>query len=310
MNMLAVSTSWKSTKAKNADEIIRPVLKLGVNTIELEYRVTEEVFRQMSPALKRNEPAVSSVHNFFPVPPILSEDEAGGDAFLLSSPEKEERELAVKYTLRTLEFAREAGASAVVLHLGITEMDDDYHYLKQEYAKEKPAVEKGRIRELLKQRRSISRKYLDSALFSLDKLWRPAERLSLILGIENRNTLREVPNTEELEGILDRFRGGPFGYWHDTGHAAVQELFYGIEHEALLAYFADRLVGTHLHDATGGSDHKAPGQGKIDFDMVKKYIGPSVLRVIEVHSGVSEQELKEGIKFLQDHNLVFEGEIA
>lgn len=308
--MLSISTSWTSDRANTAGEITRPILDLGVRAIELEYRVTEEIFRQMLPDLKRSEPAVSSAHNFFPVPPILRKEQGSGDAFLLSSPEKDERERAVKYTLRTLEFAREAGASAVVLHLGLTEMEDEYNSLKKKYEKNGPAEKIPDIQKLLSERRSISRKYLDAALFSLDKLWRAAERLSLSLGIENRNTLREVPNTDEMEVIFDRFAGAPIGYWHDTGHGAVQELFYGINHEEQLARFSDRLIGIHLHDAIGGNDHKAPGKGKIDFEMVKKYLTPSTLRVIEVHSGVSAQELREGLVFLRERGLISADELS
>jgi sugar phosphate isomerase/epimerase len=307
--MLSISTSWKSDRANTADEIIRPILDLGVRAVELEYRVTEEIFKQMLPGLKRNEPAVSSAHNFFPVPPILRKEEGSGDAFLLSSPEKEERERAVKYTLRTLEFAREAGASAVVLHLGFTEMDDKYEFLKEKHEKGAPVEDIADTQKLITERRSLSRKYLDAALFSLDKLWRPAERLSLKLGIENRNTLREVPNADEMGVIFDRFEGSPIGYWHDTGHGFVQELFYGINHEEQLSKFSNRLIGVHLHDAIGGSDHKAPGKGNIDFEMVKKYLAPSTLRVVEVHCGVSAQELREGLEFLRDRGLISAGEL-
>jgi sugar phosphate isomerase/epimerase len=307
--MLSISTSWKSLKAETAQDILRPLLKLRVKAVELEYRITEEIFRQMLPDLKRNEPAVSSVHNFFPVPPILTKHEASGDAFSLSSPDKEERERAVKYTLRTLEFAREAGASAVVLHLGLTEMDDEYSRLKEEHKRGDAPHRRNQIEALANERRRISRKYLDAALFSLDKLWLPAEKLSLTLGIENRNTLREVPDADETEAIFRKFEGAPIGYWHDTGHGAIQELFYGVNHETQLSRFADRLVGVHLHDAEAGNDHMAPGKGKIDFDMIKKYVGVAAIRVIETHSGVTEEELREGIDFLREHGLVFDNDL-
>jgi sugar phosphate isomerase/epimerase len=308
--MLSLSTSWKSARAETEKDILMPIRNIGIRAIELDYRVPEEIFQQMLPALRRNEPAVTSIHNFFPVPAILRRDQGSGDAFLLSSQEKEDRERAVKFTLRTLEFAHETNASAVVLHLGFTEMDDEFEQLKRERGRGRLSDQKSHVFELIKERRRISGKYLDAALFSLDKLWRPAERLSLKLGIENRNTLREVPDSEELDSIFASFEGAPFGYWHDVGHAAAQELLYGIDHEELLAKFAGRLIGIHLHDAEAGKDHKAPGQGKVDFDMVKKYVAPSVLRVLEVHSGVSERELREGIAFLMEHGLAIKGEIV
>jgi sugar phosphate isomerase/epimerase len=304
--VFSISTSWTSSEAETAAELINPILELGVQAIELEYRVTEEMFKEVLPALRRKEPAASSVHNFFPVPSGLRKEEGSGDAFLLSSPDRDERERAIQYTRRTLEFAYEAGAGAVVLHLGFTDMDDEYQQLKKEYQKNASADLKGRVRPLLIERRQLSQKYVDAALFSLDKLWRSAEQLSLKLGIENRNTLREVPDVEEMDVIFQRFEGAPIGYWHDTGHAAAQELFYGIGHEAQLSRFADRLIGIHLHDAEAGNDHMAPGMGIIDFEMVKKYVPLSAFRVIEVHSGIGMHDLRDGIRFLKERSFLEE----
>ncbi|MBI4831066.1 MAG: sugar phosphate isomerase/epimerase [Candidatus Lindowbacteria bacterium] len=299
--MLALSTCWKSSAAECARDIIKPIIEAGVHAVELEYRITEEIFREMTPELKRSEPAVLSVHNFFPLPADFSRDRASGDAFLLSSPEKEERERAIKYTLRTLEFAHEVGARAVVLHLGKTEMDDGFGRLKEEHKKGRleHAAVKEYIRALTEERRKVGRKYLDAALFSLDKLWRPAERFALKLGVENRYYLKEVPDFDDLSVIFAKFEGSPISYWHDVGHAAVQEFLYGISHERLLSQFSSRLVGVHLHDAEDTRDHRSPGKGKIDFAMVGKYVGKEAIRVIELAPSVSAEELKEGISFLQ-----------
>lgn len=298
--MFAVSTCWKSRHAECGDDILVPILGCGVTAIELEYRISEEIFREMLPALRRGEPAVVSVHNFFPLPAHLTREQASGDAFLLSSPDKEDRELAVRYTLRTLEYAHEVGARAVVLHMGKTEMDDGFGHLKEEL--ESGTIEEQETRDyieaLVRERRKTGKKHLDAALFSLDKLWRSAERLGVRLGIENRYHFREVPNADELEVILDRFEGSGIGYWHDVGHAAVQEALYAIDHGRLLSRFSAHLVGIHLHDAEGTRDHQAPGRGKIDFEMVKKYVSPETIRVIELSPKVSEEELREGIGFL------------
>ena len=294
--MVAVSTCWKSWEAGSAGDIIGPILDAGVTAVELEYRITGDIFREMLPALKRGEPAVVSIHNFFPLPVHLTRDRASGDAFLLSSPEKEERERAVKYTLRTLEHAYEVGAAAVVLHMGKTEMDDGFARLKEEH--ESGTLADGSTQEYVKERQNIGEKNLDAALFSLDKLWRPAERLGIKLGIENRYHLREVPNADELDAILNRFEGSCIGYWHDVGHAAVQELLYGIGHEQLLSRFSSRMVGIHLHDAEGTKDHQAPGKGEVDFEMVKKYTSPETIRVIELSPNVTEEDMRRGIDFL------------
>ncbi len=298
--MFAVSTCWKSGRAECGDDILVPILDCGVTEIELEYRITEEIFREMLPALRREAPAVVSVHNFFPLPAHMEKEQASGDAFLLSSPEKEEREIAVKHTLRTLEHAHEVGARAVVLHMGKTEMDDGFERMKEEL--ESGTIDERESRDydeaLKRERKRVGKKNLDAALFSLDKLWRPAELFGLRLGVENRFYFREVPNADDIEVILDRFEGGAVGYWHDVGHAAVQEALYAVDHETLLSRFSERMIGIHQHDAEGARDHQAPGKGKINFEMVKKYIPPEAIRVIELSPEVSAEDLREAIDFL------------
>jgi sugar phosphate isomerase/epimerase len=303
--VFAISTCWKSPKAETGADIIGPILDAGFNAVELEYRITDEIFQEMLPLLKRGEPAVVSVHNFFPVPPGLSRDKAGGDAFLLCSPDKEQRGLALRYTIRTLEHAHELGASAVVLHLGKTDMDDGFSRLKEanEAGTLTSKLIRTHIQALLKERKEAKRTHLDAALFSLDKLWRPAERLSIRLGIENRYSLKEVPDSHELRVIFERFGGSGIGYWHDVGHAAVQEFFYDVSHEELLGEFSPHLVGIHLHDAEAEKDHQPPGTGKVDFAMVRKYIRSDTIRVIEVSSDVSEKDLKGGADFLSRHEV-------
>lgn len=300
--MFAVSTCWKSWDAESGDDILGPILDVGATAIELEYRISDAIFREMLPALKRGQPAVVSVHNYFPLPEHLTSGQAGGDAFLLSSTDKEERERAVRYTTRTFEYAHEVGAGAVVVHMGKTWTDDGFERLKEEF--EDGSIDEDEtqafIATLREERKRVSRKHLDAALFSLDRLWRPAERLGLRLGIENRYHFRETPNADELEIILDRFDGGNIGYWHDVGHAAVQEALYGIRHEDLLARFSGKMIGIHLHDAEGVRDHQAPGKGKIDFEMVKEYLPPEAIRVVELSPKVTAEELEEGMRFLAD----------
>jgi sugar phosphate isomerase/epimerase len=300
--MLAVSTCWKSWDAGSGDEILGPILDAGVNAIELEYRISEAIYKEMLPLLKRERPAVVSVHNYFPLLAHLRSSNASGDAFLLSSIEKDERESAVKHTLRTLEYAHDVGARAVVLHMGKTLMDDGFERLKEECddgTLEEEATQ-DYVEALKKERKRAGRKHLDAALFSLDRLWRPAERLGLRLGIENRYHLREVPSADELDVILARFEGGNIGYWHDVGHAAVQESLYKVGHEELLSRFSARLIGVHLHDAEGARDHQAPGKGTIDFEMVNKHLPSDAIHVVELDPHVTPEELEEGMQFLDE----------
>ena len=93
-------------------------------------------------------------------------------------------------------------------------------------------------------------------------------------------------------------------YWHDCGHAQIFE-HYGIcDHEQWFKEHSDRLAGVHLHDTQGRRDHKVPGTGNIDFDMVRKYLSDDVIRVLEVHSDVRTEQVLEALQFLQRKDLV------
>jgi sugar phosphate isomerase/epimerase len=130
-----------------------------------------------------------------------------------------------------------------------------------------------------------------------------AERLGVVLGLENRYYYHQFPAIDEFEVIFQEFRGGPVGYWHDTGHAHAAEVLGIVPKGELLKRYGARLTGVHLHDARGLKDHQAPGTGDIDFDSLKEYLKDDTLRVIELQSGVSEEQVREGIRFLQEKGI-------
>jgi sugar phosphate isomerase/epimerase len=133
----------------------------------------------------------------------------------------------------------------------------------------------------------------------LDALNRVAEQKDLFLGIENRYHLHEIPDFDEMETILERFHGGNIRYWHDVGHAFAQESMGIIPQKDLLTAYSEMLIGAHLHDAEGLDDHRAPGQGEVDFGQLKSFLKPSHIRILEVHSDVDKKDLREGIQHLK-----------
>jgi sugar phosphate isomerase/epimerase len=303
--MIGLSTAWTSHDARTGAEILDPIVDLGFGAVELEYRITGKLFQEILPRIRAHEIRILSIHNYFPVPEILSPEQASGDCFSLSSLDREEREKGIYYTCRTIERAHDLEARAVVLHLGRVETDLPRNGLQQIYW-EGEWKDKGA--ELLQQeqeeRRQLRDPHLDALLFSLDKIIKQAERLGVMVGIENRYYLREMPDKEEIGIILDQFRGGPIGYWHDTGHAAVFETLGIGKHEELLKAYAPRMVGIHLHDCQGIDDHKPPGKGEIAFEMVKQYIPEQVIKIMEIHPQAQGEEILEGLAFLKEKGIV------
>jgi sugar phosphate isomerase/epimerase len=277
--MIGLSTAWTSQHARTGAELINPILDLGFGAVELEYRITGQLFQEILPRIRAHEIQVLSVHNYFPVPEILRPEQASGDCFSLSSLDREEREKGVSYTCRTIERAHDLEARAVVLHLGRVETDLPRNGMQKLY-RDGEWNDKGA--ELLKQ----------------------AEQLGVVVGIENRYYFQEMPDKEEIGIILNRFRGGPVGYWHDTGHAAVFETLGILKHEELLQAYAPYMVGIHLHDAVKLDDHKPPGKGEIAFEMVKQYIPEQAIRIMEIHPQAKGQEILDGLAFLKEKGIV------
>jgi sugar phosphate isomerase/epimerase len=144
---------------------------------------------------------------------------------------------------------------------------------------------------------------LDAARRTLDDVLTQLPE-GIVIGIENRSDYHEIPNLSELQQLLDEY-GDAVGYWHDVGHAYMQELAGFYEKDAYIKTLQCRLIGAHIHDALGFSDHRAPGYGEIDFESsLKPYLNDGVLRVLELHSRVTPEEAAYGIQFLRTMNII------
>lgn len=298
--MLALSTSWKSNKLKNCETFIHLMENFDITALELDYRISEAIYGDIREALKQSRLKVVSVHNFFPIPAVKPDSGGGGDLFLLSHPDQEERKQAIEWTSRSIEHAHNLGARAVVLHCGYIDMNPEldrlYHYHTTDQINSPEA--RAFIHKKLAEREQLKPKHIESLLYSLDCLGRVADKKGILLGLENRYYYHELPGIKELEVLLETFKGAPIGYWHDTGHAHANETLTLLPPHALLDKFSHRLIGIHLHDAIGLEDHLAPGRGEIEFDRLKPYIKSDTVLVMELKPGTPDREVFEGIRFL------------
>ncbi len=300
--MIGLSTAWLTERDDiTGRDVVNQIVELGFRGMELEYRVTQTMFSEMRPLILKGNIKVMSIHNFFPLPDYIALSEASGDRYLLSSPEKGERELAIRMTTRTIECAQELGAAAVVLHLGKVDMEPEIERLKNlfnNHALKSPA---GRhfLECKLTERWEKRNPYLEGIFFSLDQLNREAEKRGILLGVENRYHYHQIPDFEEIRLILDRFSGGSIRYWHDIGHAHVLERLGIIEAGSLLRSYGPLSVGVHIHDAVGTGDHRAPGTGEIDFLSLTDGLKRAPIKVLEVHKKSNRLQLMRGRDMLK-----------
>ncbi len=298
--MLGISTCWWQDRMPGGGDIISQALAMGFAGLELDYRITRPAYERMKRAWKRSLP-VLSVHNIFPVPEEPGIEPGIADHFLLSSLDPEERALAVKYAVGSIQEAHEVEARAVVFHLGKVDMEDPTPRLVGFYESGK-GMETEEIRAFVegqrRTRREKRQKNLDAVLFSLDRLNKEAEKYGVLLGVENRYHFHEIPDPEEIGLILDLFRGGSLRYWHDIGHASVLETLGVLKQKELLRKYQHEMIGIHIHDAKGIEDHLAPGEGEVDFGEISSFLTQGQIKVLEVHPKVDEGRLREGVSVL------------
>jgi sugar phosphate isomerase/epimerase len=303
--MLGISTVWKSGMVKDGQKLMESFADLGFKEIELEYRISGETFKGIKQFLKkRDDLKIVSIHNFFPIPEI--HETGGADIFHFSSEDKEERSLAIKYAIKTIQIASEVGAKAVVLHLGRVKMDTLSNRLFSLCDTGKIGSEEHKqvLDEIRALRDSKKGKTLDMMLISMDEIQKAAEKYDINIGIENRYCFEECPDFQEMAVIFKEFGNGRIGYWHDAGHAQVHENLGLIAVKELLDAYGKYLVGFHLHDVNGYSDHHVPGIGEVDFDMLKKHLKKDTIKILEIHPRETEKDLMNGVQFLK--NMGFE----
>jgi sugar phosphate isomerase/epimerase len=299
--MLALSTSWQSSASINVETMLAALENLDIDSIELSYRIPESVYPRLKDSLKRTDLSVVSIHNFFPIPSVKFKSKGSGDLFLLSSPDDEERQRAIRWTIKSIEHANEFGAAAVVLHCGYVEMNHEIHVFNQYMHSNQIHTQEAQnfIQNKLKERNLRKANYISCLLSSLDCLVSMAEKHNVLLGLENRYHYHELPTPDDFGTIFSKFKGAPLGYWHDTGHAHANETLGLISKQTLLQTYAARLIGIHLHDSIGIDDHLAPGFGEIDFSALKPYLKRDTIKVIELKPGIPESEVLEGIRFIR-----------
>jgi sugar phosphate isomerase/epimerase len=297
---LAISTAWNAGGGKGASRLLFEIEKLGFRNIELSFNLTPGLVAGIAQCAAKGGIAVTSVHNYCPIPPGFSRKAALPDCYSLASADARERNLAVRYSRKSIDTARRLGAKAIVLHCGRVEIEDKTRALIRLWqqgkgAARRLAAERGKFLGL---RQAESSKFLPQALKSLEALNRYACRSKILLGVENRFYLREIPDFPEIALILREFKGGNIFYWHDVGHAQAGENLGVRRHRDFLEAFAPKMIGIHLHDLKGCRDHQAPGKGEFNFKLLKPYLKKETIKVVEVHQPAAAGELIAAKRFL------------
>ena len=302
---LSLSTNWCSRRMKDGREIADKALELGFGELELGYNTTllqVEGFKARLDAIP-----VGSVHAFCPVP--LSAPQGYPELYQLASLDEESRKMAVLQVTRNVVFASDIGADTVVLHAGRVSFDrmfDRIHTgdLKRVLNEEKGDLKSVKYAKLLaramKRRVSRGRKVLDEFRRTLDGILPVLVKNKVTLALENLPYLEGFPAEWELVDILSAYKGAPVKGWFDTGHDRVRAMHGWRGSVAILnvaEYAGSFFAGMHLNDVVDyEDDHLSPGDGKVDFAVLKDFARNVRHVVFEPSQNVSGKSLKAGVE--------------
>jgi sugar phosphate isomerase/epimerase len=298
--MFSFSTCWNSHRHTNGRAMLREIRDLGFEYAELSHGTRITLMPGILEAVDAGEIRISSLHNFCPLP--MGVNHAAPNLYQYSDERHRERELAHKHTLRTLDFAVRVKAPLVVLHVGSIEMKGYTDKLLEmlERGEKDSAKYKKLCEEFIAKRDKSKKDFWSRTIASLKKLVPEAESRGVKLGVENRQSLEELPIESDYDFLFHDISSSSLVYWHDTGHAQIKENLGFLNHRSHLESQRARLAGFHIHDVQfPGKDHSAPGTGSIDFAGLKSSVKPDHIKVFEFSPSLSPEEAKRGAEHIQ-----------
>jgi sugar phosphate isomerase/epimerase len=280
--------------------MLREIRELGFDHAELSHGTRLGLVPGILAAVDAGEIKISSLHNFCPLP--IGVNHSAPNLFQFSDERPRERDLALKHTLKTLEFAARVRAPLVVLHSGSIEMKNYTDKLLEMAARGDRESDKYRklCAELDEKREAKKEKFMERTVESLQRILPAAETQGVKLGVENRQALEELPIDSDYAFLFREIPSPNLVYWHDTGHAQIKENLGFIHHALQLESLSDRLAGFHIHDVQfPGRDHCAPGKGSVDFAALKPMVKPDHLKVFEFSPSLSADDARAGVDHIK-----------
>ncbi len=297
------STCWNIKRHNDGGAMLREIRDLGFRRVELNYNVTKEMLTTIEPMIERGEIGISSVHNTFP---HVADPDYGTDSVLLGFQEKEKRQRAVELLVRSAEYAQRYGGEAVVVHPGEVPFPNDIgKELEQLYSGQGRNSEAYRSKwaELLERREAYSAGYVQTIIESLDKVCNRAvsKGLNIRFGIETRSKPQQIPTLSEAKTVIRALEGAPVGIWYDTGHAIMMDRLGLYDSVGEMEELMDDIVGVHIHETIGLSDHWCPyvNSGNMDFyDAYLPMIERAQVKVYELKADCRQEEIHESHRLL------------
>ena len=294
---VALSTMWAVGQFPKLADFFDAGKRLGFARFELNHAINSAMLEGLS-----LDGMIASIHEPCPADPSMAVLKERN--WLVSAPDEEKRRQGVAAIRRSIDLAHKLGVGVVVVHPGRVDIDTDLEskLMSLYRAGKSGQPEYAQVKErLVDTRAAKAETNMRSVRHSLVELAEYAARMGVRLGLENRYHYHEIPLPDELDDLLSLDLGEVVGHWHDTGHALVLERLGFGTHEEWLRRFGGprgRIIGAHLHDVVGITDHQAAGKGQIDWEMVARYLPTGALRTCEFLPSIPAEEVAAGARLV------------
>ncbi|HEY5159062.1 MAG TPA: HAD-IA family hydrolase, partial [Anaerolineales bacterium] len=291
----SLSTMWAKRNFPLLSDFFLAAERFGFSKIELNHQVDSGMLRSVD--LSKYE--ISSIHE--PCPANIPVETLKVRDWMISSPDEDCRQQGVAAIKRSIELAATLSVRTVVVHAGQVSLElvleNKLRNLFEDRLTE--TAEYQETKRLMVERRLILiGPCLEAVGKSLKELVEYACRFDVRLGLENRFHYFDIPTQDEMSVLLALAEPDRLGFIYDVGHATAMDRLGFFQNEMWLKRFGGRILGTHLHDVIGITDHYAPGLGDVDFRMVAGYLSKEAFRTIEVMSFTTPEQIKTGLKKL------------
>ncbi len=297
----ALSTMWGVDQPIPFNESFYQARSAGFGRFELNHKVIPELFEKWD----KDRFYISTVHD--PCPAVYTVDDIKLNDYQVSSLDENCRVKGVDIVKRTIDLAYHLGSKSMVIHPGMVMGDRSRDRRLREMYKQglKNTLEYEQLKyEMIAHRAELAGPHMDQVLKSIQEVIEFSRSCGVKIGLENRYRYYDIPIPGEMDLLLQLCEESWFGFQYDVGHAQTLSTLGICEHEDWLRWFGHRIIGTHLHDVKGITDHQQPGTGDVDFRMVARYLPVTACRTLEVEPKLTIDQLRQGMEFLANAGCV------
>jgi sugar phosphate isomerase/epimerase len=292
---------WGMGNFHTLSDFMEASRRIGFGRVELNHQVDSKMLKEII----RGGLTFSSIHE--PCPADISASEYKKRDWLISSTNAKYRLEGVKSILRSIDLARELGAGYIVVHAGNVDQDQSMEEQMRRLVNngDRDSQEFDELKSILeKRRRDLAPPRFEALKKSLRELLEYAGPFGIALGLENRSHYLEMPVPDELGQLLAIGTPAQIGFIYDIGHAQALSLLGFFPYDEWLRRFANRIIGTHMHDVIGFQDHKIPGQGEVDFGQIRKFLPVNAIRTLEFQGPQTQDKVITGLNYLKKNGCI------